>query len=84
MVRSRNITQDKETGIGGWTDAQIKRAFTQGVNKDGRKLLPIMPYRYFKIMSAEDVDAVVAYLRTVPPVNKKIPTNPTLEEVLKM
>ena len=83
-VRSRNITQDKETGIGGWTDAEIKRAFTEGINKDGRHLLPNMPYRYFKSMTAEDVDAVVAYLRTVPPIKKKIEPNPTIEELLKM
>jgi mono/diheme cytochrome c family protein len=82
-VRSRNITQDKETGIGSWTDAQIKRAITEGINKDGRELLPIMPYSYFKNMSAEDVDAVVAFLRTVPAVSKKIEPNPTREELLK-
>jgi mono/diheme cytochrome c family protein len=82
-VRSRNITQDKETGIGNWTDAEIKRAIVEGVNKDGRQLLPIMPYPYFKNMSGEDVDAVVAYLRTIPAVSKKIEPNPTREELLK-
>jgi mono/diheme cytochrome c family protein len=82
MVRSRNITQDKETGIGNWTDAEIKRAITEGVNKDGRDLLPIMPYPYFKTMTEEDVDAVVAYLRTIPAISKKIEPNPTRQELL--
>jgi mono/diheme cytochrome c family protein len=82
-LRTRNITQDKETGIGAWTDAEIKRAITDGIAKDGRKLIPLMPFPYFKNMTAADVDAVVAYLRTVKPVNKKIEPNPTLAELMK-
>ena len=50
---------------------------------DGRKLIPLMPYPYFKNMTAEDVDAVVAYLRTLKPVTKKIEPNPTLQALMK-
>jgi hypothetical protein len=82
-LRSRNITPDKETGIGAWTDAQIRRAITQGVAKDGRKLIPLMPYPYFKNMSAGDVDAIIAYLHTLKPVSKKIEPNPTLQSLVK-
>ena len=82
-LRTRNITPDKETGIGAWTDAQIRRAITQGVAKDGRKLIPLMPYPYFKNMSASDVDAIIAYLHTLKPVSKKIEPNPTLRSLVK-
>jgi mono/diheme cytochrome c family protein len=64
---SRNITSHKEKGIGGWTDAEIKRAITQGVRKDGSKLKPPMGYEWYARMTDADLSAIVAYLRTVPP-----------------
>ncbi len=64
-VYARNITQDKATGIGNWTDAEIKRAIKEGIAKDGTKLL-VMPWEIFRGMADEDVDAIVAYMRTVP------------------
>jgi mono/diheme cytochrome c family protein len=64
---SRNITSSKTKGIGGWTDDEIKRAITQGVSKDGSKLNPPMGFHYYATVSATDLDAIVAYLRTVPP-----------------
>jgi mono/diheme cytochrome c family protein len=63
---SRNITSSKTKGIGDWTDAEIKRAITQGVSKDGSKLKPPMGYSYYSGMTNGDLDAIVAYLRTVP------------------
>ncbi len=63
---SRNITSSKTKGIGAWTDAQIKTAITTGVSKDGSKLKPPMGFHYYSTVSAEDLDAVVAYLRTMP------------------
>jgi mono/diheme cytochrome c family protein len=63
---SRNITSSKTKGIGGWTDAEIARAITTGVSKDGSKLKPPMGYQYYANMTAEDVDAVVAFIRTLP------------------
>lgn len=63
---SRNITSSKTKGIGAWTDAEIKRAITQGVRKDGSKLKPPMAYHSYAIMTDADLDAVIAYLRTVP------------------
>jgi mono/diheme cytochrome c family protein len=64
--QSRNITSHKVKGIGAWSDAEIKRAITQGVSRDGRKMLPPMGYGYYAKMTEADLDAVVAYLRTVP------------------
>jgi mono/diheme cytochrome c family protein len=63
---SRNITQSKTKGIGAWTDAEIKKAITEGVSKDGSKLKPPMGFGYYARMTGDDLDAVVAYLRTVP------------------
>jgi mono/diheme cytochrome c family protein len=63
---SRNITSSKESGIGDWTDDEIKRAITQGIRRDGSKLKPPMGYHYYSTVSTDDLDAVVAYLRTVP------------------
>ena len=63
---SRNITSSKTKGIGAWTDDEIKRAITAGVRKDGSKLKPPMGYHYYATMTAGDLDAIVAYLRTVP------------------
>jgi len=64
---SRNITSSKSKGIGAWTDAEIKRAITQGISKDGSHLKPPMGFHYYSTLTAGDLDAVVAYLRTVPP-----------------
>ena len=71
VVRTANITSDPETGIGKWSDDDIKKAITEAVRPNGGKLAPPMPYGFFKNMTAEDLDAVVAYIRTIPPkVNK--------------
>ncbi len=71
---TRNLTSDKETGVGEWTDQEIKRAFTQGISRTGRKFLPFpMPWPAFASMKEDDQNAIVAYLRTVPAVHHKIP-----------
>jgi mono/diheme cytochrome c family protein len=71
---TRNLTSDKETGLGNWTDQEIKRAFTQGINREGRKFLPFpMPWTAFATLTEDDQNSIVAYLRTVPAVHHKIP-----------
>jgi len=82
-VRARNISSDPETGIGSWTDAEIKKAITQGISKDGKKLIPPMPYRYFKNLIADDLDAIVTFIRTLPPQKNRVETNRSLEEYLQ-
>ncbi|MGH6673821.1 MAG: c-type cytochrome [Xanthobacteraceae bacterium] len=64
---SRNITSSKTKGIGSWTDAEIRRAITQGIDKDGRKLNPPMGFGYYAHMTDGDLDDLIAWLRTVPP-----------------
>ncbi len=63
---SPNITSHPEQGLGKWSDAEIKRAITQGVGRDGRKLQEPMPFAWYAGIRGEDVDAIVAYLRTLP------------------
>jgi mono/diheme cytochrome c family protein len=66
LVQAQNITQDKEHGLGDWTDGEILRAIREGVDRKGAALFPMMPYEYFREMSDEDSRSVVAYLRTLP------------------
>jgi mono/diheme cytochrome c family protein len=62
---SRNITPHPEAGIGSWTDEQIKRAITQGISADGSRLLPPMGFFYYANITEADLDALVAYLRSM-------------------
>ncbi len=73
LLFSRNLTPDKETGLGNWTDEQIEVAMRFGVRRDSSRLHPLMPYRNFARMSKEDVKAVIAFLRSLPPVVNKVP-----------
>ena len=69
-----NLTSDKETGLGAWTDDEIKRALTRGIRRDGSRLLPFpMPWTAVSQMKEDDVNALVTYLLTVPPVKHFIP-----------
>ena len=64
---SANITPHPQQGIGAWTDEEIKTAITQGISRDGRKLAPIMGFPYYHNISDEDLDALIVYLRSLPP-----------------
>lgn len=68
----KNITPDKETGIGNWTDDEILRAITHGIRNNGDTLFPIMPYVSFNKMAKDDLLSIVAYLRTLKPINNKV------------
>jgi mono/diheme cytochrome c family protein len=64
---SRNLTSSKTAGLGAWSDADIKRAITQGVDKDGNHLKPPMGFGYYAKMTDGDLDDIVAWVRTLPP-----------------
>jgi len=68
-----NLTPDKATGLGGWTDDQVKTALTTGKRPDGRELAPIMPWRAVSQLTQDDLQAVVDFLRSIPPVSNKVP-----------
>lgn len=67
---SKNITP---AGIGEWTDAEVMRAVTSGVDKNGKALFPVMPYLHYGKMDPEDVKAIIAYIRTLKPLRSSIP-----------
>jgi mono/diheme cytochrome c family protein len=68
-----NLTPDRETGLGKWSDEEIVTAFTTGVRPDGRQLAPMMPWMSYAHITADDATALVAYLRSLPPVKHKVP-----------
>jgi mono/diheme cytochrome c family protein len=68
-----NLTPDKETGLGKWTDDQIIAAMTAGTTPEGRRLAPIMPYAALSHLTSDDAHAIVAYLRSLPPVKNAVP-----------
>jgi mono/diheme cytochrome c family protein len=72
-VAPGNITPDKETGIGNWTDGEKIRAIREGISRDGTALFPMMGYESFRHMSDEDVCSLVAYLNTLTPVRHAVP-----------
>ncbi|MBS1787157.1 MAG: c-type cytochrome [Acidobacteria bacterium] len=67
-----NITPDKETGVGNWTDDELARAIREGVSRDGHALFPIMPYMNYRKLPDEDLAAVVVYLRSIPAVKNAV------------
>jgi cytochrome c oxidase cbb3-type subunit 2 len=71
---SYNLTSDKDTGLGGWTDDQIKAVLTKGIRPDGSRMLPFpMPWPSYASLTPSDLTAIVAYLRTIPPISNRIP-----------
>jgi mono/diheme cytochrome c family protein len=77
VATAPNITPDVETGIGSWSDAEIKRALVEGMRPDhgrfaGVALAAIMPANFYKALLPDDLNAVVAYLHTVKPVRNEV------------
>jgi mono/diheme cytochrome c family protein len=78
IATAPNITPDRDTGIGDWTDADIKRALLEGVRPDhgrlpGVPLAAVMPVGFYRALLPSDLDAIIAYLRTVKPVKNLVP-----------
>jgi len=67
-----NITPDPETGIGGWSDADLIRAIREGVRPDGSIIGPPMPITMYRGLSDRDAKAIVAYLRQVEPIRNTV------------
>jgi mono/diheme cytochrome c family protein len=74
-VTAPNITPDPETGIGKWTDAEIKTALLDGKHRDGHQLAEVMPTGFYKVLTPGDLDGIVAYLRSIKPVSNKVPAS---------
>ena len=70
-----NITPDRETGIGAWTDDEFINALTKGTGRNGTHLYPAMPYTYMTKITREDALAIRAYLKTIPAVKNAVQAN---------
>lgn len=77
-IRASNLTPDAETGLGGWSEAEIVRALRSGEDRDGHVLAPVMPYAWFRGMSDRDALAVARYLKRLPPVRNPVRSRPNL------
>jgi hypothetical protein len=71
-VYAPNITPDKETGIGNWTDGEKIRAIREGISKDGHMLFPLMPYPGYRYLSDIDGASLIAYMNTLPPIRNYV------------
>lgn len=67
MAVSANLTPANPDGIAHWTDAQVKTAITQGIRPDGRRLVLLMAFDWYKNIRADDMDDLIGYLRTLKP-----------------
>jgi mono/diheme cytochrome c family protein len=72
-VTASNITQDKETGIGDYTDAELREVLRKGIKRNGVPVAMVMPSGLYEIMTDRDLDAVIAYLRTIKPIKNTVP-----------
>jgi mono/diheme cytochrome c family protein len=74
VTYARNLTPDPETGLGAWTKEDFRRAMTQGISRGGRPLRPPMPWQRFgRMFGDEELEAIWAYLRSLPPVRNRVP-----------
>src|SRR5207248_3153076 len=71
IIYSPNITPDRDTGIGAWSDDQFYRALHEGIAADGTYLYPAFPYPWYTKITREDADAIRAFLDTLPPTRNK-------------
>ncbi len=72
-VTAPNITQDKGTGIGNYTDAELKQLLRKGIKRNGVPVAMVMPSGFYEIMTDRDLNAVIAYLRTIKPIKNAVP-----------
>jgi mono/diheme cytochrome c family protein len=80
-LTSPNISPDRETGAGTWSDTQFEQALRRGIGHDGRTLHPAMPYHSYHGMSDDDAGSLAQFLRSMPPVKNKLPATQIPEEM---
>ena len=73
IVFPPNITPDKDTGIGLWSDKQIARAIRVGIGRHARRRIAVMPWKGYTKMTEEDLTAIVGYLRSISPIHHQVP-----------
>jgi mono/diheme cytochrome c family protein len=72
VVKGANVTPDRDTGIGAWSDDALKRALRTGMRPNGVQLATVMPYPFYGVITESDLNAIVAYLRSIPAINSQV------------
>lgn len=73
LVRGSNISSDRETGIGSWSGDDFKKLMTEGLRPTGIPVAAQMPYPFYKVLTARDLDAVTAYIKAAAPIRNEVP-----------
>jgi mono/diheme cytochrome c family protein len=74
VVKGANGTPDRETGIGAWSDDGLKHALRTGMHPNGTQLATVMPYPFYGVITEGDMNAIVAYLRSIPAIRNQVQT----------
>lgn len=74
LITPSNLTSDRETGLGSWSAADLKKALVEGIRPNGLPLAPMMPVSFFKALTPQDLDAVATYILSLPPKVSKAPS----------
>ena len=75
IVYPKNLTPDPETGLGGWSDVEIKAAIVHGTDREGFRTIGVMPWRSYARLNASDLDDITQYLKSLQPVRHRVPDN---------
>ena len=71
---ARNLTPDKNTGLGSWTEDMFVKTIRNGKHQgEGRPILPPMPWQDFSHMTDPDLKAIWAFLQSLPPISNAVP-----------
>jgi mono/diheme cytochrome c family protein len=73
VVFPSNITPDAETGIGDWSDSQMANAIRSGIGRHGGRSIAVMPWQGYAMISEDDLQSIVSYLRSIEPVKNRVP-----------
>jgi mono/diheme cytochrome c family protein len=73
VIYPPNLTPDRETGIGRWDDEALSQLIREGINPTGGHALSVMPWPAYSRLTEPDIESIVAYLRSLPPVNHRVP-----------
>jgi mono/diheme cytochrome c family protein len=72
---ARNLTPDHATGLGKWTEAYFIKVLRTGLRGNGEPLRPLMPWEWYRQLTDDDLKAILAYLRSIPPISNAVPEN---------
>ena len=81
IIYSANISPHATAGIGAWSDQQIERVLREGVRIDNRRVI-LMPWQGYSAATDEDLQTVIAYLRSIEPIENEVPAPSIAEDLI--